>query len=52
MFCQDAPLALMHLLGILLGASMNGGDKTIGGGMKSFVDIVLFKEDVLSSFSR
>jgi len=51
-FCQDTSFALAHVLGVLLHAAMDGGDKAIGGGLNGLVDVVLFEEDVLSSFSR
>jgi hypothetical protein len=49
-FCQDASLALTHVLGVLLCSAVNGGDEAIGCGLDSLIDIVLFEEDVLSSF--
>jgi hypothetical protein len=52
LFCQDTSLALVHVLGVLLCSAVDGGDEAIGYGSDSLVDIVLFKEVVLSSFSR
>ena len=49
-FCQDASLALTHVLGVLLSVAMNGGDKAISCGPDGFVNIILFEENVLGGF--
>jgi len=49
-FCQDVSLALAHVLGVLLSAAMNGGDEAISCGLDSFINVILFEEDVLGSF--
>jgi hypothetical protein len=49
-FCQDMSLALVHVLGVLLSAAMNGGDKAVSCGPDGFVNVILFEEDVLGSF--
>jgi hypothetical protein len=49
-FCQDASLALAHVLGVLLRAAMNGGDEAVSCGLDGFVNVVLFEEDVLGGF--
>ena len=51
-FCQDTSLTLVHVLGVLLRAAMNGGDEAVSCGPHSFVNVVLFEEDVLGGFSR
>ena len=51
LFCQDASLALMHVLCVLLSAAMNGGDEAVSCGPDGFVNIILFEEDVLGGFS-
>jgi hypothetical protein len=51
-FCQDASLTLAHVLGVLLSAAMNGGDKAVSCGLDGFVNVVLFEEDVLGGFGR
>ena len=50
-FCQDTPLALAHVLGVLLHSVVDSGDEAIGRGSDSLVDIILFEEDVLGGFS-
>ena len=51
LFCQDASLALVHVLGVLLSTAMNGGDEAISCGPDGFINVVLFEEDVLGGFS-
>ena len=51
-FCQDMPLALAHVLGVLLRSAVDGGDEAIGCGSDGLVDIVLFEKDILGGFSR
>ena len=51
-FCQDTSLALAHVLGVLLRLAVDGGDEAIGCGLDSLIDVILFEEDVLGSFSR
>ena len=51
-FCQDTSLTLVHVLGVLLSTAMNGGDKAVSCGPDSFVNVVLFEENVLGGFGR
>jgi hypothetical protein len=51
-FCQNTPLALTHVLGVLLHSVVDGGDEAVSCGLDGLVDIVLFEEDVLGGFSR
>jgi hypothetical protein len=52
LFCQDMSLALAHVLGVLLRVAMNGGDEAVSCGPHSFINVVLFEEDVLGGFGR
>jgi hypothetical protein len=49
-FCQDASLAFVHVLGVLLCSMVDGGDEAVGCGSDGLVDVILFEEDVLGSF--
>ena len=50
-FYQDTSFTLTHILGVLLCLAVDGGDKAIGHGLGSLVDVILLKEDVFGSFS-
>jgi hypothetical protein len=47
---QDMPFSCLELLVVLLGAAVDGGDESIGGGMDGVTQVLLLHEEVFGSF--
>ncbi len=48
---EDALLRLSHVVGVLGGAAVDGGHKSIGGGADSGAEVVVLEQKVFHLFS-